>query len=126
MVSSQKPWVWNASCSASLVPCGTAAPAAAPRCSRSPQASGTITIDMTPRIIIVVCQSSSRFCSSEASGTMANWPNEPPEVVTPSAMERLLAGVWRAMAPKIGPKPAAAMPMPHRMLPSVSITPSCA
>ena len=36
------------------------------------------------------------------------------------------AGVWRVIAPKIGPKPAAAMPTPVRALPSVRRTPSVA
>ena len=70
---------------------------------------------------MVVCQLSSRYCSSEANGTMANWPNDPPAVVTPSAIERFSGGVCRLMAPKIGPNPAAAMPMPHSTLPSVSM-----
>jgi hypothetical protein len=30
------------------------------------------------------------------------------------------------MEPKIGPKPAAAMPMPHNTFPNVSMTPSVA
>ena len=57
---------------------------------------------------------------------MANWPNEPPAVATPSATDRLSAGVCRAIAPKIGPNPAAAMPMPESTLPRVSIMPSVA
>jgi hypothetical protein len=40
-------------------------------------------------------------------------PNEPPAVATPSAIERFSGGVCRLMEPKIGPNPAAAMPMPH-------------
>ena len=47
-------------------------------------------------------------------------------MATPSATERRAGGVLRLMAPKIGPKPAAAMPSPHSTLPSVSITPSLA
>jgi len=47
-------------------------------------------------------------------------------VATPSTTERLAGGVLRLMAPKIGPKPAAAMPSPHSTLPSVSMTPSVA
>src|SRR6266436_3533377 len=128
IVSSQKPCVRNASCSAPLVPCGIAAPGfgAAARCSRNPKASGTITIDITPTMNMVVCQLSSRDCSSDTNGTMANWPNDPPAVVTPSASERFSGGVCRLMEPKIGPNPAAAMPMPHATFPRVSMTPSVA
>ena len=74
IVSSQKPCVRNASCSASLVPCGMAVPGfgTAARGSRNPRASGTITIDSAPRISIVVCQLPRRDCNSEANGTIAN------------------------------------------------------
>ena len=60
--------------SASLLPCGMAAPGfgAAALFSRSPMASGTISIDIAPRTNMVECQLSSRFCSSDANGTMAN------------------------------------------------------
>src|SRR6266536_85487 len=53
-------------------------------------------------------------------------PNEPPAVATPSATDRCAGGVCRAIAPKIGPKPAAAKPTPESTLPRVSITPSLA
>ena len=75
---------------------------------------------------MVACQSPSRSCSSEANGTTANCPNEPPAVATPSAIERFAAGVWRVITPKIGPKPAAAMPTPVSALPRVRSTPSVA
>jgi hypothetical protein len=125
----QKALVRNASCSASPASCGCAGPAAvrpAGRSSRSPSASGTITTDTSVRISMVACQSPSRCCSIEANGTTANWPNEPPAVVTPSASERRAGGVCRLTAPKIGPKPAAAMPMPDTTLPSVSRVPPAA
>jgi hypothetical protein len=61
---------------------------AAARCSRNPKASGTITIDITPRMNMVVCQLSSRYCSSDTNGTMANWPNDPPAVVADKRRER--------------------------------------
>ena len=96
------------------------------RGSRNPKASGTIKIDSAPRINIVVCQSPSRDCSNAANGTTANCPNDPPAVATPSATERLAGGVCRLTEPKIGPNPAAAMPMPHNTLPDVSMTPSVA
>ncbi len=129
MVSSQNPWVPNASWSASFALCAAAAPTApefAPRCSRKPNARTTINADSAVSTNIVVCQLSKRFWRIEASGTMANCPNEPPAVATPSATERRSGGVCRAIAPKIGPNPAAAMPMPESTLPSVSITPSLA
>ena len=44
----------------------------------------------------------------------------------PSASERLCAGVWRPMAARIGPNPAAAIPTPASALPSVSMTASVA
>src|SRR5262245_10039620 len=74
IVSSQKPWVWNASCSAFFAPCAFAVPnfGAWVGCSRNPKASGTITIDITPRMNMVVCQLSNRYCSNDANGTMAN------------------------------------------------------
>jgi hypothetical protein len=53
-------------------------------------------------------------------------PIEPPAVATPSATERLSGGVLRLVAPKIGPNPAAAMPMPYKTLPSVKTTPAVA
>ena len=37
-----------------------------------------------------------------------------------------LGGVCRLIEPKIGPNPAAAMPIPHNTFPSVSMTPSVA
>jgi hypothetical protein len=57
--------------------------------------------------------------SRDANGTSANCPIEPPAVTTPSATERFLGGVCRLMAPKLGPNPAAAMPIPQITLPSV-------
>ena len=42
------------------------------------------------------------------------------------ATERFSDGVCRLMEPKIGPNPAAAMPMPHATFPRVSMTPSVA
>src|SRR5262249_2639981 len=67
MVSSQKPLVWNASCSASFAPCEFAAPNFGARApfSRNPRASGTMTIDIAPRMNIVVCQLFNRYCSSD-------------------------------------------------------------
>src|SRR6516165_5902344 len=126
-VSSQNASVANASCSPALEPSGMIMPRlAAARGSRSPGASGAIAVDTTPRIDILMCQLSSRCCSSDANGTIANCPIEPPAVVTPSATERFSVGVCRLTAPRIGPNPAAAMPMPLITLPSVKARPAVA
>ena len=98
----------------------------AARGSRSPSASGAIAVDTTARIDIVACQLSSQCCNNDANGTIANCPIEPPAVVTPSATERFSDGVRRLTAPRIGPNPAAAMPMPQITLPSVKTTPAVA
>jgi len=73
-----------------------------------------------------MCQLSSRCCTSDANGTIANCPIEPPAVTTPSATERFLGGVCRLMAPKLGPNPAATMPIPQITLPSVKTKPAVA
>jgi len=86
-VSSQNASVANASCSPALEPSGMIMPRlAAARGSRSPSASGTIAIDKPARIDILMCQLSSRCCSSDANGTIANCPIEPPAVATPTTL----------------------------------------
>jgi len=59
---------------------------AAARGSRSPRASGAIAVDTTARIDILMCQLSSRCCSSDANGTIASCPIEPPAVATPTTL----------------------------------------
>ena len=58
---------------------------------------------------MVECQLSRLLCRIEANGTIANCPNEPPAVAIPSALDRHSTGVCRPIAPRIGPKPAAAI-----------------
>ena len=70
-------------------------------------------------------QSPNQFCRTAASGTMKNWPNEPPAEQMPTASACLAGGATRRTTPSTGPNEAADRPMPTRMLPRISMKPSC-
>src|SRR5262249_24706195 len=120
--------VRNASRSASWLLCGCNAPAlaSAGRSPRSPKARGTIATETAASTNMVECQLSRLLCRIDANGTIANCPNEPPAVAMPRALDRHSTGVCRPIAPRIGPKPAADMPMPASALPAVNMTLSLA
>src|SRR5262249_53557828 len=100
--------------------------ARAGRSPRSPKARGTIATETAASTNMVECQLSRLFCRIDANGTIANCPNEPPAVAIPSALDRHSTGAWRPIAPRIGPNPAADMPMPASALPAVNMAPSLA
>jgi hypothetical protein len=70
-------------------------------------------------------QSPNACCSTAASGTMKNWPNEPPAEQMPTASACLAGGATRSTTPSTGPKVAAERPMPTSTLPSSSMAPLC-